>query len=211
MPAPGIEDLRRQLREKFPAAHGVQPGGTPREKTSIPFHAESFPSGTISEVIPAGPVAGLSLVISALLGDPEEDSPLPELALIDGADGFDPSSHTVAACSRLLWVRCASAPEMLKAADLLVRDGNLPYVLLDASGLPLQELTAIPASSWWRLRQMAGRTGGRLVVLSPSPIVPGTGLRLRLSADLSLHDFDAPRRELLERMTTRSESLRQAT
>jgi hypothetical protein len=211
VPAPGIEDLRRQLREKFPAAHGVHPRTSPRRNTGTPFHVDSFPYGAISEIIPAGPGAGLSLVIAALMGDSGENSPLPELALIDGADGFDPSSHTVAACSRLLWVRCTSAPEMLKAADLVVRDGNLPFVLLDASGLPRQELTAIPASSWWRLGQLTRRTGGRLVVLSPFPFVPGTGLLLTLSADLSLHDFDVPRRELLEKMTTDPGSLRQAT
>lgn len=212
MTSPSIETLRRQLREKFPHAHGVrsEKDGL-REKSGNPFRPESFPGGTISEVIPAGPAAGLSLLFVALLGDLEEDSPHPELALIDGADGFDPPSFTGAACSRLLWVRCTSAPEMLKAADLLVRDGNLPFVLLDASGLPRHELSSIPASSWWRLRQLAGRTGGRLVVLSPFPTVPGASLRFRLSAGLSLRDFDAPRRELLEKMKADSRILRHAT
>jgi hypothetical protein len=208
--APGIENLRRQLREKFPQAHGVPPD-VGQQGLGNPFRPESFPPGVISEVIPAGPGAGLSLLVAAVLGDPEEDSSHPELALIDGADGFDPSSFTGAACSRLLWVRCTSALEMFKAADLLVRDGNLPFVLLDAGGLPRHELAAIPASSWWRLRHLAGRTGGRLVVLAPFPIVPGTGLRLRLCADLSLRDFDAPRPELLERMTADVEGLRHVT
>ncbi len=212
MAAPRIEELRRELREKFPRAHGAQPSAENRaESAGMSFHLESFPAGAISEVIPAGPTAGLSLLIAALLGEPLEESPHPELVLIDGVDGFDPASFTGEACSRLLWVRCSSATETLKAADLLVRDGNVPFVLLDVCGLPRRELTEVQPSSWWRLRQLAGRSGVRLVVLALSSIVPGASLRLRLSADLSLRDWDVPQAELLIRMKSETRSLRHAT
>lgn len=210
MSAPSLNDLRRQLREKFPQAHGVRAGGE-HLSAEKPFQPESFPAGAISEVIPTNSGAGLMLLVAGLLGEPEEENPHPDIVLIDGADGFDPSSFTGTACSRLLWVRCASAPEMLKAADLIVRDGNVPFVLIDASALAHRDLASIPSSSWWRLRHLLERTGGRLVVLSPSPIVPGASLRLSLSAHLSLHDFDAPRQELLARLTATPQSLRHAT
>ena len=48
---------------------------------------------------------------------------------------------------KLLWVRCGSAIEVLKSADLLVRDGNVPFVLLDAIGTARRDLAALPA---WR-------------------------------------------------------------
>ncbi len=212
MPTPRIEALRRELREKFPCAHGPRPAAEDRPAAAdLSFRPESFPAGAISEVIPAGPAAGLSLLVAALLGESEEESPHPELVLIDGADGFDPSSFTGATCSRLLWVRCTSALEMLKAADLLVRDGNVPFVMLDACGLSRRELAEISSSSWWRLRQLAGRGGIRLVVLAPLPIVPGASLRLRLSARLSLSDWDEPRAELLARMKAETRTLRHAT
>ena len=69
------------------------------------------------------------------------------VVLIDGADGFDLASVEPAALTRLLWVRCRSAVEAVKAADLLLRDGNLPFVLLnlrgcsDAVRLPSQSCT----------------------------------------------------------------------
>ncbi len=212
MPAPRIEELRRELREKFPRAHGLRSSTEDRpEAVELSFRLESFPAGAISEVIPAGPAAGLSLLVAALLGNPPEESPHPELVLIDGADGFDPASFTGAACSRLLWVRCSSVTETLKAVDLLVRDGNVPFVLLDVCGLPRRELAEIPASSWWRLRQLAGRSGVRLVVLALFSIVPGASLRLRVSADLSLRDWDVPRAELLTRMKSETRTLRHAT
>lgn len=211
MASPAVEILRQQLRDKFPQAHGVRSDPEPVVPLGKPFQAEGFPVGAISEVLPAGPVAGLALLIAGLLGEPEETSPHPELVLVDGADSFDPGSFSGTACSKLLWVRCRSAVEMIKAADLLVHDGNVPFVLLDATGLARRDLSALPASAWWRLKQRVEHTGGRLVVMASFPLVPCAGLRLSLSAGLSLRDFDSPRDELLDRLQPQSVGLRRAT
>lgn len=211
MSSPRLDELRRQLREKFPQAHRVRPEVDIPARSAASLAQESFPAGGISEVVPAGPDAGLFLLIAGLLENGDRASPQPELILIDGADGFDPTSFTAEACSRLLWVRASSAIQMLKAADLLVRDGNLPFILLDATGLPHRELGGIPSSVWWRLKGLAGRNGSRLVVLAPFPLVPCAGLRLTLSADLSLRDFDEARSDLLERMTAVPQRSQRAT
>lgn len=211
MASPAIEILRQQLRDKFPQAHGVRAEAEPVVPAGEPFRAAAFPLGAISEVVPAGPVAGLALLVAGLLGEPEETCPHPELVLVDGADGFDPASFSGRACSKLLWVRCRSALEMIKAADLLVHDGNVPFVLLDSTGLPRRELAALPASAWWRLKLAVESGGGRLVVLASLPLVPCASLRLSLSAGLSLQDFDRPRGELLERLQAMPEKLRRAT
>jgi hypothetical protein len=206
-----VEILRQRMREKFPQAHALRIDPQPVVPQGKPFCSEAFPVGAISEVVPAGPVAGLSLLVAGLLGEPEETSPHPELVLVDGADSFDPGSFSGTACSKLLWVRCRSAVEMIKAADLLVHDGNVPFVLLDTTGLVRRDLSALPASAWWRLKQTVERTGGRLVVMASFPLVPCATLRLSLSAGLSLRDFDSPREELLDRLQVRSEGLRRAT
>lgn len=206
-----IEILRQQLREKFPQAHGSRADPEISGSVEKPFLAERFPVGTISEVISAGPGAGLSLWVAGLLGEPEEVCPHPEVVLVDGADGFDPGSFTSKACARLLWVRCNSAVQMVKAADLIVGDGNVPFVLLDSTGLARRDLTALPASGWWRLKQTAERTGCRVVMLSQFPLVPCARLRRTLTADLSLRDMDCPREDLLGRLRSVSQGLRQAT
>jgi hypothetical protein len=211
MASPAVEILRQQLRDKFPQAHALRVDAEPVTPQGKPFRAEAFPVGAISEVVPAGPVAGLALLIAGLLGDPAETSPHPELVLVDGADSFDPGSFSGTACSKLLWVRCRSAVEMIKAADLLVHDGNVPFVLLDATGLVRRDLSALPASAWWRLKQRVEHTGGRLLVMASFPLVPCASLRLSLSAGLSLRDFDRPRDELLDRLQVQSEGLRRAT
>ncbi|MES2923159.1 MAG: hypothetical protein V4819_16505 [Verrucomicrobiota bacterium] len=151
------------------------------------------------------------VLVAGHLGEPEEASSQPELVLIDGADGFDPDSFDDAACSKLLWVRCRSALEMAKAADLLIHDGNLPFILRDATGLNRRELANIPVSAWWRMKQAAERNGTRVVIMFPSPLIPSASLRLTLSADLSLHYFDVPGADLLGRLHTVSQSLRRAT
>lgn len=209
-----IQALRRQLREKFPQAHGAWSGKKAEEDapTGEAFEPAAFPEGALSEVVPAGGASPLGLLVAQLLGDPVERAVLPEFILVDGADHFDPGSYTEAACSRLLWVRCSGgALAMMKAADLLIRDGNVPFLLLDACGLAKEEMRQIPAAAWWRLKLSAEKTGGRVVVMSPYPLVPCAALRLRLSGALGLADFDRPRSALLGRLKVTTERVRRAT
>lgn len=203
-----IEDLRRQLREKFPRAH-ARPSLAGEETPSpeLAFDPSHFPAGMLSEVIGSG----TGMLVAALLGEPEETAGLPDFVLVDGGDGFDPSSHTGEACSRLVWVRCNSVMEMLKAADLLVRDANIPFILLDTCGIGRRELAGIPASAWWRLKLAAEGSGCRLVVMSPAPQVPCAGVRLSLHANFALEDLEVPRRELLARLRVVPERMKRAT
>ncbi len=212
MSTTSVQEIRRQLREKFPAAHGFTPVSEPVvEKSRSLFDISTFPAGTISEIIPAEGASGLSLWIAGLLADPEEAPEFPKIVLVDGGDHFDPASHSSAACSQLLWVRCSRVRDALKAADLLVRDANLPFIILDLHGLPAVDVRTIPASAWWRLKQFCEKGACRLVVLASSFLVPCASLRLQLSTRLTLHDLDLPRKEILPRLMARTNLLRHAT
>lgn len=203
-----IEDLRKQLREKFPRAHAA--ALMPRQEEAPPeqpFDPAFFPPGMVSEVIGSG----VGMLVAGLLGEPEETAALPDFVLVDGGDGFDPASFTAEACSRLVWVRCSAVTEMLKAADLLVRDANIPFILLDTCGIGRRELAAIPASAWWRLKLAAEISNCRLVVMSVLPQVPCAGVRVSLNARLDLEDFDVPRRDLIARLRVVPERMKRAT
>ena len=204
MPVGAIEILRQQMREKFPQAHqahGVREEvGVEIPERGVVFTPEAFPLGAISEVVATGPVSGLGLWVAGLLGEPERGSLHPEFIWIDGADAFDPASFSALACSRLLWVRCRAVVEMFKAADLLARDGNVPFLLLDTTRLPRKELLSFRAAGWWRLKQTVETHGGRLVVMAAFPLVPCAKQRWQLTADLSLQDFDKTREELREKL-----------
>lgn len=191
------------MRERFPQAHASPPGETFPVLTPVEcFTPDLFPEGALSEVIGTG----LGMLVAHLL-EREKGVDFPELVLVD-SDCFDPASFSTDACSRLLWVRCATTGEMLKATDLLVRDGNIPFVLLDTCGIDSRELRRLPTAIWWRLKLAAETTNCRLVVLSLQPHVPCASLRIALEARLSLEDFDHPRRGLLERLEVTREKER---
>ncbi len=52
-------------------------------------------------------------------------------ALVDGANAFDPQTAPPALIEHLLWVRCRSVEQALRAADVLLRDENLGMVIVD--------------------------------------------------------------------------------
>lgn len=202
MSSTAVEILKKQMREKFPQAHAFQ-SRDEEEVTSggTLFDSAMFPVGAVSEVVPAGRNSGISLLVAGLLESERLDSAGGfKMVLVDGADGFDPGSFSGEVCESLLWVRCRCAMEMVKAADLLVHDGNMPFVLLDAMGLEKRDLARVPSSSWWRLRQAAERTGCRLVVMAEKPVVPCAAVRLVLGVGLRLEDFDKERGELVGRL-----------
>ena len=199
--------LRKQLQEKFPAAHA--------ERASSDFTAPSlaknlpvFPTGALSELSPAHPASGLSLILSELLktdheteiqtcfGDDSPPSYQNPVALIDGRDSFDPASYGTESCSRLLWIRCRNSNESLRCCDLLLHDGSLPLIVLDLLLNPLRELSLIPSSSWYRLRNLAEQTSSSVLIFTPRHLIPCASLQLSLDSAFTLSDLIRERDEL---------------
>lgn len=121
------------------------------------------------------------------------------LVLVDGADGFDLASVAPAALARLLWVRCRSAAEAVKAADLILRDGNLPLVLLDVRGCA--DVARVPSQAWYRLQRIVEQSGVALLVLTPRPLVPSARVRVTLRWRCTLDDLERDRAELAQAVT----------
>ncbi len=176
-----IDHLRRQLREKFPAAHRAP---IPQESNaSSPLE---FSPGHLSEVISPHPSAGASLLISQLL-DQKRDLPL---VLIDGRDSFDPASQGNEKCRHLIWLRCTKTEQAIQCADLLLRDGNLPFVLLDLHLTSERELRQIPTALWHRLKIQSRDSGSALITLTPRSLIPTPHRRLTLSGRFSLDHLE---------------------
>jgi hypothetical protein len=117
--------------------------------------------------------------------------------LVDCGRTFDPGSHEAATFSRLLAVFCTTAKQGVQATDLLLRDGNLPLVLLDLQAVSLRSLGRIPASTWHRFQRLVEKSGGALVVLTPQPVVEAARVRISLQGAWDLSAMKRPRRELL--------------
>ncbi len=191
-PARSVVDLRILLAERFP--HSAAPAET-RLITSLSFLDQviggGLPKGAITELISSQISAGSASLIHALLEAAKRDRYF--VALIDGRDSFDPSISAGlgnAHLSNLLWVRCSKALEAVKAADLLLRDGNFPLVILDLVLNPPEELRKIPQTSWYRLQRLVESAPTACLVLTRQGMVSSAQLKIVLESSWSLESFE---------------------
>jgi hypothetical protein len=191
-PVGSIVDLRKLLAERYPSTIAPRPG---RLQTGLAFLDDAIegglPKGAITEVISPHLSAGSASLISTLLQVAQRDRYF--LALIDGRDSFDPSGSGGLgnACLRhLLWVRCHKALQAIKAADLLLRDGNFPLVIVDLLLNAPEELRKIPQTSWYRLQRLAESNCTACLVLSRESRVSSAQLKIILENFWTLETFE---------------------
>jgi len=174
-----IIDLRKLLTERFP--HIAVTTST-RLFTSLSFLDEQIsgglPRGAITELISPQISAGSASLIHTLIHCAYRDNYF--LALIDGRDSFDPCGVENARLEHLLWVRCSKASEAIKAADLLLRDGNFPLVIVDLILNAPKELRKIPQTNWYRLQRLVEVVPTACLVLTRYEMVTSAQLKLLL-------------------------------
>lgn len=190
-----MEALRTLVAEKFPQS--------PRRfEGRLRIGCEAFDQkggflrGAVTEV--CGSNAGGSLLLAAV-----GDAAVREgffVGLVDAANSFEPSDWTDEQLRRILWVMCGAAAPAIRAADILLRDGNLPVVILDLQMLPRPQLWRIPASTWHRFQRIIEPGATVLVVLTPQPMVEGVATRIAIGTNLTLNAMDLPRPALWEHL-----------
>jgi hypothetical protein len=190
-----IIDLRQLLAERFPQTFVP---AADRLATGLPVfdHAigGGLPKNGITELSSPNLSAGTALLIYALLQNAHRAGYF--LALVDGRDSFDPQPLGNAPLHNLLWVRCANAFEAVQAADLLLRDGNFPLVVLDLVLNAPEELRKIPQTNWYRLQRLVEAAPVAFLVLTRTSIISSAQLKLTLEnawrlADLEQEDLAA--------------------
>ncbi len=189
---PSAVQLRAQIEsslgERFSSA--LQP----RERVApltVPFGIPSFdalsgglPRGALSEITGAVSSGRTSIVLSALAAALRREE---TCALVDASDSFDPVSAAAAGLdlTRLLWIRCSSAPssslqnkskphlgrleQVLKVTDLLVQGSGFGMVVLDLGDIPAESTRRIPLTSWFRFRRAVEPTATVLLILEEEP------------------------------------------
>ena len=171
--------LKTRLDEAAPAASNSWPVDLARMDETWPT---SLPKGALTEVVAAGNHPGSGRLIHALLHCAAQENQI--VAVIDGADSLDVSQVRETTLSRLLWIRCRSAAEVVKAADIVLRDSNFTLVLLDLKLNPEAQLRKIPATVWHRLQRLSERTSTVCVIFTPRPLVTATRVRVTLPAKI---------------------------
>lgn len=184
-----IIDLRNLLAERFP-----HPSLTRLTHliTGLSFLDEridgGLPYGTITELISPPRSGGSASLIHALVQCAYHNNYF--LALIDGHDSFDPCGLDNAALQHLLWVRCSNASEATKAADIFLRDGNFPLVILDLVLNGPDELRKIPLTHWYRLQRLVELVPTAFLVLTRYEMVSSAQLKLLLENSWDLQSLE---------------------
>ena len=187
-----IIDLRKLLAERFP--HPPAAAAT-QLITGLAFLDEAIsgglPKGAITELISPRISAGSASLIHALLQVVQHDRFF--IALIDGRDSFDPSASGGlgnAGLHHLLWVRCTNALDAIKAADLLLRDGNFPLVIVDLVLNPPEELRKIPQTTWYRLQRLVEPAPTACLIMTRQGMVSSAQLKIVLENSWTLESFE---------------------
>jgi hypothetical protein len=183
-----IVHLRQLLAERFPqtsvpAEESLPTGLRPIDDTI----GGGLPKSAITELTAPHFSAGSALLIHALLHTAHRHAFF--LALVDGRDSFDPATAASMLLPNLLWVRCATAGEAVKAADFLLRDGNFPLVILDLVLNPAEELRKIPQTNWYRLQRLVEATPTAFLVLTRQSLISSAQLKLSLENSWRLSDL----------------------
>ncbi|MEP6602356.1 MAG: hypothetical protein ABJB69_00235 [Spartobacteria bacterium] len=185
-----LVDLRNLLAERFPAALTPRPTHL---STGLAFLdaaiAGGLCKGAITEIISPQLSAGSATLIAALLQAAQRDRYF--VALIDGSDSFDPQPLGNNCLRHLLWMRCDTARTAMQAADLLLRDGNFPLVIVDLVLNPAEQLRKIPQANWYRLQRLVEPTSSACLVLSRQSMVASAQLKLVLENAWTLSSFEA--------------------
>jgi RecA/RadA recombinase len=191
--------LRALVAEKFPQTAPVRSGRL-RTGCEALDRRGGLLRGGLTEV--CGSLAGGQMVLAALLEAAVREAFW--VALIDGADAFEPADWPGDQLDRLLWVRCRETGAALKAADILLRDGNLPVLLLDLQMVPERQLHRIPASTWHRFHRVIENSATVLLVLTPRPLVEGTPSRIAVKIPSPWKAMTASRRQLLDELVAQA-------
>src|SRR5438477_5442147 len=184
-----IIDLRKALSERFPqrpapAASVLTTGLSFLDQTS----GGGLPRIAITELITPRASAGSASLIHALLRSAQRDRHF--VALIDGSDSFDPGSSDNSALRHLLWIRCRKAFDAIKAADLLLRDGNFSVVIIDLVLNSIEELRKIPQTSWYRLQRLAETVPTACLIMNRQSLVSSARLKIVLENSWTLEALE---------------------
>src|SRR5256714_1678758 len=211
-----IIHLRKLLAEKFPGLRthaeewracraSFRPTGVAQLDELL---QGGLCKGGLTEIVADQPGAGSTLLICSILCQAAWEGQL--VAFVDGSDALDVTQLEPEVLLRLLWVRCRTAAEAMKAMDLLLRDGNLPLVLLDLAGNPAAQWHEITATTWYRLQRIVEQTSTICLALTPRAMIGPVETRIFLRSRFSLDELEREVDDLLGELRLEISEERQA-
>ena len=195
-----LADLRRMLAEKFPVMEHRSGGVLRTGLDGLDAAEGGVRRSALTEF--SGTSGAGALLLQAMLRAVCREQCF--AALVDAARTFEPEACPHSSLARLLVVLCADATQAVKAADLLLRDGNLALVMLDLQAVPPAQLRRIPANTWHRFQRLAEQTSAAFVVLTTGPVVEAAQVRITGAGGWTLAAQRRWRHELIAGTTWRA-------
>ncbi len=192
-----IAALRDLLQQKYPEAEAPSSGVLPTGIAELDEDHGGLPQGVVTELV--GPTSAGTLFTEIMLGVLVRQGCFG--ALVEAGNSFHPPDADAQALRRLLWVRCPSVMLAVKAADLLLRDGNLRVLLLDLQSAPERELRRVPASTWHRFQRLVETSGMALVILNSQPAIEAARVRIAIRQRWKLECLRRRRQQLLHQLS----------
>lgn len=148
-----------------------------------------LPKGAITEAVCPQSTAGSAMLLQALFRQVQATRQF--AGLIDGSSSFDAAPFEQGTLSRLLWLRCSNTDQAMKAVDILLRDRNLPLLVLDLKLNSTAELRKISGTVWYRLQRIVQQTSTAFFVITPWPMIGSAEVRLTLGGHFNLDSLDS--------------------
>jgi len=188
------------------STESLPPPGWDRE--GLDSLLDAFPEGGLSEIVGPRSSGGGSLLL-ALLARAASRGAL--VALVDGADSFDPETAERAGLDlrALLWVRCGGRlPPAWSAADLLARCPGFAAVALDVGTTWGMGSIAAPPSFGVRLQRAAAGNPAVIVVRAPRHVTGSAAALVVSVRRVRARWVGAPRRIRLGGLVSEARVLR---
>lgn len=158
-------------------------------------------SGRITEVVVPGPSRGGGLVLAALLARARREGQY--AVLLDVGSGFVIEGFSEHDLESLLWVGCDSVAQAVAAFDLVARDENFRWFILDGRDASAEDWRAVRPALWQRIAQPLRERGAGAVILARVPVTGVAKDRYELAARLELGGLHEERSKLLAAVRAR--------
>jgi hypothetical protein len=202
MMSANVIQLRQMLSERFPGARMSLHRPVEENNywpTKFPLIDDplrgGLPKGALTEIISPKAFSGSATLIRALLSNAACQNRI--ITFIDGNSSLEVTQIEESILSRLLWIRCRAVDKALQAADLILRDNNMPLVVLDLKSNPENKLRKIPATTWYRFQRLVEETTAVCIVATPYLMVNPAPVRITCNSVFSLGALERPFAEIL--------------
>ncbi len=175
---------------------------SPAGEIGIDVLLEGLRPGRITEVIVAGPSRGGGLIFAALLARARCEGRY--MALVDVGSGLVIENIPERDLESLLWIGCDSVEQAVAACDVVARDENFRWLLVDGREARSEDWRTVPPSVWQRIVRSLREQGVIGLILARVPVTGVVKDRYEVQTHLDAEAFHEERSRLLKRMRVRS-------